>query len=464
MLIVAILSFTIASNLLSQESDSQEMKIMQHLPPEYLYKIVSLQQWQTSLQQTEIALSSLDDDFIHLAKAEQVKHVAQKFWENQDYIVLKLASNKLVGQLIYETNPGGSTHYYHLYEGDIPHDAVVDVTFSLPADTVRAAIDFGSGAVKIQMAEVNTKQNRLVGESLLATYTPLCLTEDIATHHGIISDEMAEQAISILRRFKEEAIRAAALKGHHEIQFTGIATDVFRKAQNGAGLLQLFEEKLGIRFQILPQEEEGRLGFLTAKALYPEVPEECLVAWDSGNGSFQMTTLEDGHYQIYQGPLGHGTVRVILSQEIRQAPILRGHEFGNPVLLEEADQLAERIKTRLSAIPDWLHEKLNSKNSVVATFGDGESIFAVVARALAYLDGKKEPVQQAVISLLDVQRVIEAFIEQGDDVFMAADLHGKTLTSAVHLAALMEHFDIQAVHYKKTIGNTSGMLLAPELW
>lgn len=331
-------------------------------------------------------------------------------------------------------------------------------------NTARAAIDFGSGAVKIQMVEVDVEENRIVGESLLAKYVPLGLTEDVATHNGFISEEMKQKAIEILQGFKEEALMAAALVGQTEVEFTGVATAVFRKAQNGNDLLQIFEKNLGIRFQILPQDEEGRFGFLTAKAIYPNTSEALLLAWDSGNGSFQMTTKEGENYQMYQGPLGHGTVRVLLSKEIRNGSILQTHESGNPVLKKEALELTQRIKEQLPSMPDWFGEKLNSDAVLIATFGDGESIFALVSQALAYLEGIKEPVQQATISFSDVQRVIDYFIEQEDEIFIAAGLHCKTLTSAVHLAAVMEHLGIQVIHYKRSIGNTPGMLIAPQLW
>jgi uncharacterized protein (DUF952 family)/FMN phosphatase YigB (HAD superfamily) len=125
-----IMSNEQALQLLSQEHENQEIKMIQHSTPEYLYKIVSLKEWQKSLLHNEIALSSMDKEFIHLAKEEQVVHVVQKFWGNMDYIVLKLVSKKLVGRLVYEINHGGSTQYYHLYDGNIPLDAVVDVTIS----------------------------------------------------------------------------------------------------------------------------------------------------------------------------------------------------------------------------------------------------------------------------------------------------------------------------------------------
>jgi len=330
--------------------------------------------------------------------------------------------------------------------------------------TMRAAIDFGSGAVKIQMATVDTDENCIIGKPFLAKHTPLGLTEDVAAHGGCISEEMTQKALDILRGFKEEALMIASHEGHPSMQFTGVATAVFRKAQNGSDLLKLFEEQLGIRFQILPQEEEGKLGFLTAKALFPDVVETSLLAWDSGNGSFQMTAKENNDYTVYQGPLGHGTVRVLLSKDIRNGPILQTHESGNPVLPAEAVELTQKITELLPPIPDWLQEKLDSDGVTIATFGDGESIFALTAQALASFDGIKELVQQATISFSDVQKVIDTYLEQGDEVFAAANLHSKTLTSALHLSAVMQHFNIKLIYYKRSIGNTPGMLIAPQLW
>lgn len=127
---VIIVSFSTFDYLSAQiiESENQEIKMEQHSNPKYLYKIVSLEQWQESLLQNKIVSSSLDMDFIHLAKEDQVTHIVQKFWNNMDHIVLKLASKKLMGRLIYETNFGGTNKYYHLYDGNIPLEAVKDVT------------------------------------------------------------------------------------------------------------------------------------------------------------------------------------------------------------------------------------------------------------------------------------------------------------------------------------------------
>jgi len=95
---------------------------------EFLYKIISPEQWEESLLRSQVVPSSQDSDFIHLATANQLIHVTQKFWKHKDYIVLKLLPKKLAGRLLYEQNPGGTNKYYHLYDGSIPLEAVVDMT------------------------------------------------------------------------------------------------------------------------------------------------------------------------------------------------------------------------------------------------------------------------------------------------------------------------------------------------
>lgn len=91
--------------------------------PEYLYKIVSEKEWRKG-----VLLSSIDSDFIHLATEAQVPRIVEKFWKGKEYVILKLDSKKLIGRLVYETNPGGTTFFYHLYDGEIPSDAIINMS------------------------------------------------------------------------------------------------------------------------------------------------------------------------------------------------------------------------------------------------------------------------------------------------------------------------------------------------
>lgn len=97
--------------------------------PTTLYKLISKEQWQESLQLGSLSLSSMDQAFIHLAKEDQVQGVAEKFWSDiPEYLILELDTTQLPGTMKYETNPGRSTKYYHLYNGSIPLAAVKKAT------------------------------------------------------------------------------------------------------------------------------------------------------------------------------------------------------------------------------------------------------------------------------------------------------------------------------------------------
>ncbi|MCE5318891.1 MAG: DUF952 domain-containing protein [Parachlamydia sp.] len=95
--------------------------------PKYLYKIVSMDNWCESQARPVLKLSNLDDQFIHLAAEKDIGRILEKYWEGyQEVVILKLVTDKLKGRMEYEANPGGTNKYYHLYNGTIPREAVVE--------------------------------------------------------------------------------------------------------------------------------------------------------------------------------------------------------------------------------------------------------------------------------------------------------------------------------------------------
>ncbi len=94
--------------------------------PTYLYKVVSMDDWGKACK--TIHLSSIDDAFIHLSTEEQLDKIIEKYWADvSEYVVLKIVTTKLVGNLVLEANTGGVNKYYHLYNGSIPLNAIVEM-------------------------------------------------------------------------------------------------------------------------------------------------------------------------------------------------------------------------------------------------------------------------------------------------------------------------------------------------
>lgn len=95
--------------------------------PLYLYKILSVENWEASQASLTVKLTPEDEPFIHFATETQVERIAKKYWADvPDFYVLTIDPAKLTGRVVLEANPGGSTLYYHLYEGSIPLRAVLE--------------------------------------------------------------------------------------------------------------------------------------------------------------------------------------------------------------------------------------------------------------------------------------------------------------------------------------------------
>ncbi|MBI5346074.1 MAG: DUF952 domain-containing protein [Chlamydiae bacterium] len=95
--------------------------------PKYLYKILSKENWQKSQLLPFVYLSEMDKEFIHFSTEEQLDKIIQNFWSDVlEFVVLKIDTQKLIGNLVFESNPGGVNKYYHLYSGSIPIDAILE--------------------------------------------------------------------------------------------------------------------------------------------------------------------------------------------------------------------------------------------------------------------------------------------------------------------------------------------------
>ncbi|MBN1914630.1 MAG: DUF952 domain-containing protein [Parachlamydiales bacterium] len=123
---LCIVSFSLAGN--EKPASTKEIILEEtNQSPQYLYKILSLRNWQATQSRKNIQLSAKDDSFIHCSAQDQLERIIEKYWADAaQLVVLKIDSNKLEGRLVFETNPGGTTKYYHLYDGFIPFHSIVE--------------------------------------------------------------------------------------------------------------------------------------------------------------------------------------------------------------------------------------------------------------------------------------------------------------------------------------------------
>ena len=112
---------TVIFSLISQG----EIGSMEEEVPQRLYKITTVEAWEESQSRGFLILAKIDEEFIHLAREDQLDRILSKYWAPiADYYLLTVDPKKLEGRLVFETNPGGTAKYYHLYNGKIPLSAV----------------------------------------------------------------------------------------------------------------------------------------------------------------------------------------------------------------------------------------------------------------------------------------------------------------------------------------------------
>ncbi len=166
----------------------------------------------------------------------------------------------------------------------------------------RYAFDVGSGAIKTTANKVDKCKGEIlekIGEHNIHIKYETCMHEKDGKL--VISQECIAKTKDAIQDIEKAYNMDCAATN-----CAGVATAWARKASNSNELLKLFKtEKIDI--EIIPQEEEGKLGFYTAKthSTAKTTLNDKMVVWDLGGGSFQLSALDDKHeIHVYNGMYG----------------------------------------------------------------------------------------------------------------------------------------------------------------
>ena len=327
--------------------------------------------------------------------------------------------------------------------GFIGSAALITINASEPSTTTKAAFDLGSGKFKLLVAEVQEKNIQVKFSKLLSVELGADLAE---SEEQTLSDDIQKKALDSLKELKKNAEEYGAT------HFQGIATAVFRKAKNGDIFLQNLIRETGLDLEIISQEKEGLLGFYTAAALCPDLKEENMISWDSGNASFQIVTKIENGYEVYEGPVGNSSVAKVFIEEVRKEPFTKKFII-NPMTLQECDLLIKLIQSKISP-PNWLQKKISDSNISTVALGDKECIFAIAARRIGASTYSKDQVKEVIEKMAGLS-------SQDLRSYVTLANPETALTRVILLYAVMEKFNIQEISYKEATGNTLGLLISP---
>lgn len=225
----------------------------------------------------------------------------------------------------------------------------------------RAAFDFGGGSIRVLVADVDLKTKKI--EKIFNANVPLRFRLDVGNSTtNEFSQEIQDAAFRGFRQLQEMIAR------YNPQQHAGVATESFRIAKNGEQLLGTLSQDTGVPVDIISQEEEGFLGFLSAVNYTSSDPSNTVVI-DIGTGSVQISGLnEDGTLNTHGLKLGTVVLNEIIAKQYRGLESIPGNI--NPVTQTEALRLIEHVGKQLNTVPQELVEKLRTKNvRVVATCG-----------------------------------------------------------------------------------------------
>lgn len=310
-------------------------------------------------------------------------------------------------------------------------------------NTIRAAFDFGSGQTKMQVAEVDLTNGKIV-RSIYSHAIKVALAEDALRHpSGCYSTEIQDKALNAVRLLKEKAIALGA------VEFAGVATEAYRKAPNAQYLLDRYMTEVGIPSKIISQEEEGRLGFWSVVA-ETNIDPNMIVAWDMGGASFQITYLDDAkNLKIYMAPFGRVTAKNAIIKFVKEENPLKVLS-PNPLNDEEWERALALFLAELPPVPVELLAKLKRQETrLIGLAAHPEKLRILNSYGV-----------DDILNLLE-QRINKSDIE-------LQPLHPTPMYAISELAlvySIMKKLQVSRTDYLNTqSGSTSAILLCEDYW
>lgn len=321
--------------------------------------------------------------------------------------------------------------------------AIVFIVCNLDASIVRrAALDIGSGETKLTVADIDTDTNKIVKVWYQNAKTVELRKDLAASPDGFLSKNIQEKLINTLKEMKTETSHLPPQK------WFGVSTSVFRTAKNGQELLDRIKSEADVTIHLIPQIEEGEIGFLSAVAASKMNPED-VIAWDSGSGSFQISTLIDGQMEMYGAEFAFVPALEALFAN-RKQPFSQDLS-PNPISTPEASELVRTICNKLPPFPIWLK---NENNKQLISIGGKSSIFSFGEIATGQSSYTREQIWEAILNLCgSTDEELSNFPEPQ-----------KVVVGLILLYSVMDHCAIDKLTYFQTNGGCEGILINQRYW
>ncbi len=272
-----------------------------------------------------------------------------------------------------------------------------------------AAIDIGSSAIRMDIAEVGADGQAHVLESLKKGVQ---LGKDAFTN-GHLGEETVRAACEVLRSYKK------VMDTYGAVRYRAVATSAVRESENRDTFLDRVLMSTGLDVDVIDGPEENRLTYMAVVESLrdrPELTEGKTLVVEVGGGSTDVTLMAAGEL-LQSGTFAIGSIRL-------RAGVKSGsHEQQLRVLKRQINTLLTNVKRTISA---------KEANSYVAVGGD----VRFVAHALKRESGRlcvirKEEFSEFADSL--ARQPIETLVKNFSLSYLDAETLGPALWTYLQL-------------------------------
>jgi len=231
------------------------------------------------------------------------------------------------------------------------------------ATTIRAALDIGSGATKLRVAEVDLKTSQIVNILESKSFTTPYQEKLSKSSEGVFDHDVMEIGLNSLK----ESVEIAKKYGAEKV--IAVATAAFRKAKNSETFIQKIYEETGIEVNVIDQGLEGELAFKAVQSQLG-VPPADLVVWDIGGGSLQLTTVDPkGELIIYRGNEASTPFKNFVIEEIQDKKISHINS-PNPLNVKEIMQANAHAQRLAQKVDRVIKDKINAPQTIIVGVGN----------------------------------------------------------------------------------------------
>lgn len=300
--------------------------------------------------------------------------------------------------------------------------------------STRAAIDIGSNTLHIVVA-----RGTVTDLDILADEVDLVRIGESVTESGEISEQKRDEAVSVLRRYRQLA------EGCGAREILCVATEAIRKAKNNSDFLEQVKSETGLVVRLISGDVEAILTFhgATYETLKEADGDRLIAVLDLGGGSAELITARGSNITwLASIPIGSGMLHD------RYLP-------SDPPTIEELEAARAFLHGYLQDV-----QARQDISTLIATGGSANSLLFLAHRA-GYMDAGSHRLSAGVLRQCEILLTSVS----AEDI---ADRYGQETGRArilpagcLIIQAIMERFRLEDIQVSPH-GIREGVLLARE--